>query len=59
MPLYFISPDTLLQVERVIGRMKDFAILHFLNHNMYKYIDQMLSVIAFITNMKKDIIKVD
>ena len=53
-----MTHDTLLQVERVIGRMKDFAILHFLNHHMYKYIDQMLSIIAFITNMKNDIIKV-
>ena len=43
--------------ERVIGRMKEFAVLHYLDTSMYKHIDQMIAVIAFIVNMKPDIIK--
>lgn len=39
-----------IHVERVIGRMKTFQILHFVPNNLLQSIDKILNVIAFIHN---------
>ena len=39
-----------IHVECAISRMKNFAILQFLEHSLYKHIDMILHIVAFLVN---------
>ena len=45
-----------IHVERAIARLKHFGILNFVEHYLYKYVDDILLVIAFLCNCGKDLI---
>ena len=46
-----------IHVERVIQRLKIFNILHSFPHNLMKYCDSIIHVIAFIVNLFPDLIQ--
>ena len=39
-----------IHVERAIARLKQFMVLQFLPHDLYKYINKILLILAFIVN---------
>ena len=39
-----------IHVERAIARLRQFMILKFLPHDLYKHIDKILKILAFIVN---------
>ena len=45
-----------IHVERAIARLKNFGILNFVEHYLYKYVDQIIFVIAFLCNCGNDLI---
>ena len=46
-----------IHVERTIGRLKQFEILNFVRRNIVDSLDQIIVIIAFITNCSNDLIK--
>lgn len=51
-----IPPEKQHFVKRVISRMKYFKILRFLPKNMFKYVDHILLIIAFLCNLFPDLL---
>jgi len=45
-----------IHVERVLGRMKSFAILNFLQSNLVPHVDKLVTVIAFLHNNMTEMI---
>ena len=52
----YLVASVRIHVERAIARLKFFGILDFIEHHLYKHIDQILMVLAFLCNCGNDLI---